>query len=109
LACYDGTDDARRAIVLAESCCRGWKAVVLHLHAVSIADEGSELAVAVGLHARPLAAGIGSTWQRFSQSPSRRTAHLIVTGAHTMKGARASFGSLSLRVAQHSTVPVLLG
>jgi Universal stress protein family len=80
----------------------------LHRQAVAIAEEGSELAQAAGLRARPLPAGVGVSWQSILAVAESEDARLIVTGADDVRGARVSFGSISRGVTHHARVPVLV-
>jgi hypothetical protein len=80
----------------------------LHQQAVAVAEEGSELALAAGLRARPLAAGVGVSWQSILAVAESEDARLIVTGADGVRGARVSLGSISRGVTHHAGVPVLV-
>jgi nucleotide-binding universal stress UspA family protein len=130
LLCYDGSEPARRAIAWTGTLLPGSEAVVLHLwdspalagafapeagagadmhrRALELAAEGCELARAAGLSARPLAAGIGGTWQSILSVADAEDARLVVTGARGLSGVRSALGSVSSGVLQHARRPVLV-
>jgi nucleotide-binding universal stress UspA family protein len=130
LLCYDGSDGARRAIACTGMLLPGTDAIVLHLwnspaldgafaeeagagiemarRAAEIADEGSERARAAGLRARPLAAGVGVSWQSILAVAESEHARMVVTGSRGRTGIRGSLGSVSAGVARHARVPVLV-
>ena len=130
LICYDGTSAARRAIEWAGSFLRGSDVVVLHLwdspavggvfapspgdapprreRAVAIADEGVELARAVGLQPRRLVVGTGVNWQSILLVAEDEQARMIVLGARGVEGLAAALGSVSQGVVHHARIPVVV-
>lgn len=130
LLCYDGSDGSRRAVEWTGLLLPGAEAIVLylwkspavtgvfapaahagmaqHAEALALASEGVELARAAGLDARPLAAGIGPSWQSILAIAHTEGARLIITGARGLSGARAMLGSVSRGVTEHASVPVLV-
>lgn len=138
LLCYDRSAGARRAIKTAGELFPGHKAIVLYVWspisvmvggfggvvplpayddselqaaARELADEGTALAVAAGLDARPdsTATTLDGTWHTILEVADSRDVGLIVLGARGLSGFRSLvLGSVSHAVVQHAHRPVLV-
>jgi nucleotide-binding universal stress UspA family protein len=127
LVCYDRSRGSRRAIETAGVLFPGRPAVVLHVWSLTasaaacddgeleaaareVAAEGTRLAIAGGLDARPdttsAFAGIG---RAILDAADRNDALLIVLGARGLSAVRSLLlGSVSHAVSQHARCPVLV-
>ena len=76
--------------------------------AVAIADEGVELARAVGLQPRRLVVGTGVNWQSILLVAEEEQAWMIVLGAREDEGHAAALGSVSQGVVHHAQIPVVV-
>ena len=130
LLCYDGSRSARCAIEWAGTFPPGTDAVVSasvgqpgarqrvrpgpgdapqrRERAVAIADEGVELARAVGLQPRRLVVGTGVNWQSILLVAEEEHARMIVVGARGVEGLEAALGSVSQGVVHHARIPVVV-
>jgi nucleotide-binding universal stress UspA family protein len=137
LICYDGSDDARRAISVTAGILGPRSAVVLDVEPVltpaesyavmasaatgvefeglnareglARADEGAALARAAGFDAVPRSALAAETWEGVLDVADEVDAAAIVIGSHGTSGVRALIeGSVSHDVARHSRRPLLV-
>jgi nucleotide-binding universal stress UspA family protein len=135
LICYDGSDDARRAIDRAASLLVERPAVVIDVappltvteayasidtvpppfeewnidEAAARAEQGAELARTAGLSAKSRGAISAPTWEGIVDAANEIGAAVIVMGSRGLTGAREVFeGSLSHQVAEHARRPVLV-
>ena len=137
LICYDGSDDAQRAIDAAADLLGPRHAVVLDVGPPLTAAEsvaaiapvvpggafeelneddarqraraGTELARRAGFVAEARAGLAAPTWQGIVDAADELDAAAIVLGSRGLKGAREAFeGSVSHEVAEHAGRPVLI-
>jgi len=135
LICYDGSEDAQRAIDRAAALLVGRRAIILDVappltvaesyasidtvsppfeewnldEAAARAEKGAELARTVGLAAEPRGAVSVPTWQGIVDAADDVGAAVIVMGSRGLTGARELLeGSLSHQVAEHAGRPVLV-
>ncbi len=137
LICYDGSDDAQRAIDAAADLLGPRRAVVLDVGPPLTAAEslvatapvtpgaafeelnkddarqraraGAELARRAGFIAEPRAGLAAPTWEGIVDAADEIDAAVIVLGSRGLKGAREVFeGSVSHDVAEHAGRPVLI-
>jgi nucleotide-binding universal stress UspA family protein len=135
LICYDGSENAERAIATAASLFGGRRAVVLDVGPMQVvaeayaaagsgaaeldqlafdaaearADAGAGLARAAGLRAIGRAEVESPIWYGVKEVADEVDAAAIVIGSRGLSGARALFeGSLSHQVAAHAGRPVLV-
>jgi nucleotide-binding universal stress UspA family protein len=137
LICYDGSEDAARAIHAAAELLAGRKAVVVDIGpflteaesyaaaapgvdtalleesnlegALERAREGTELACRAGFDAEPRAEIAAPTWEGIVTLADEIDAAAIVTGSRGLEGVREIFeGSLSHQLAEHAKRPVLI-
>jgi nucleotide-binding universal stress UspA family protein len=137
LICYDGSDDAERAIDAAADLLGPRRAVVLDigppvtpLESLAVtapvtpgeafeelneddarqrARTGAELARRAGFVAEARAGIAAPTWEGIVEAADEINAAAIVVGSRGLKGAREAFeGSVSHRVAENAGRPVLI-
>jgi nucleotide-binding universal stress UspA family protein len=135
LLCYDGSAGSRRAIETAGPLFPGRKAIVLHAWsriagaygvmvpiaadddvalrsaALALAQEGTALAAASGLGARPeiTEASFDGCWHAILRAAELHDAALIVLGARGLSTFKSLvLGSVSHGVVQHAHRPVLV-
>jgi nucleotide-binding universal stress UspA family protein len=137
LICYDGSDDAQRAIDAAADLLGPHRAVVLDIgppltpaeslavmapvtpgaafeelnedDAQQRARAGAELARRAGFDAESRADLAAPSWQGIVEVADEVDAAVIVLGSRGLKGAREAFeGSVSHAVAEHAGRPVLI-
>jgi nucleotide-binding universal stress UspA family protein len=136
LICFDGSENARRAIAAAADLLTEKRAVLLEVMPPVTAEEeeaalftptipdsievrvrdehkvvrrGVELARAKGLEAEDRVDVAAPTWQGVVDVADEIGAAVIVMGSRGLNGARELFeGSLSHQVAQHAGRPVLI-
>jgi nucleotide-binding universal stress UspA family protein len=137
LICYDGSEQAKRAIAVAAEILGPHPAVVLdvaplytpaesyavaasaasavefeHAHDVeglARATEGADLARAAGFTATPRSAVAAPTWEGILEVADELDVSAIVIGSHGLTGVREFVeGSVSHDVAKHSSRPVLV-
>jgi len=137
LICYDGSDEAGRAIKTAASLLGPRRAVVLDVapfltvaesfatvssavpgtgfedlneaDALDRARAGVELAEEAGFSAKPRAWEASSTWEGILEVADQVDAELIVIGSRGLSGLREALeGSVSHEVAVHAGRPVLI-
>ncbi|TML88676.1 MAG: universal stress protein [Actinobacteria bacterium] len=137
LICYDGSDDARRAIGAAEALVGPRRAVVLDMgppltaaesyaaispgvvgadfeemneaDALTRATEGAERAREAGFEATARGGIAAPTWQGVVDVADELDAAVIVLGSRGLKGGRELLeGSLSHQIAQNAGRPVLI-
>ena len=137
LICYDGSDNAQRAIEAAADLLGSRRAVVLDVGPPLTAGEslavtmpmtpgaafeelneddarqraraGAELAQRAGFVAEARAGLAAPTWEGIVDTADEIDAALIVLGSRGLKGAREAFeGSVSHEVAEHAGRPVLV-
>ncbi len=137
LICYDGSDDARRAIDAAADLLGPRRAVILDMGPPLTAAEslavmapvapgaafeelneddarqraraGAELAQRAGFVAEARSGLAAPTWEGIVDTADEIDAALIVLGSRGLKGAREVFeGSVSHDVAEHAGRPVLI-
>jgi nucleotide-binding universal stress UspA family protein len=137
LICYDGSDDAQRAIDAAADLLGPRRAVVLDVgppltaaeslvatapvtpgaafeelnkdDALQRARAGAELARRAGFVAEARAGLAAPTWEGIVDAADEIDAAVIVLGSRGLKGAREVFeGSVSHDVAEHAGRPVLI-
>ncbi len=137
LICYDGSDNAQRAIEAAADLLGSRRAVVLDVGPPLTAAEslavtmpmtpgaafeelneddarqraraGAELAQRAGFVAEARAGLAAPTWEGIVDTADEIDAALIVLGSRGLKGAREAFeGSVSHEVAEHAGRPVLV-
>jgi nucleotide-binding universal stress UspA family protein len=137
LICYDGSEPARRAILVAVAILGPRPAIVLdvaplftpaesyvvaasaasavefeHAHAgeaLTRADEGADIARAAGFTATPRGAVAAPTWEGILDDAEESGASAIVIGSHGRTGVHEFVeGSVSHEVAKHSPLPVLV-
>jgi nucleotide-binding universal stress UspA family protein len=136
LICYDGSDDAQRAIRAAAELLGPRDAVVIDVapvftsaesayvmasaatgaeferlneqEALALATEGAELASSAGFAATPRGAVAGSTWEGVLDLADEIDASVIVLGTRGLTGVRELVeGSLTHALIRHSRRPVL--
>jgi nucleotide-binding universal stress UspA family protein len=136
LLCYDGSDDAERAITAAAELLGKRRAVVLDVgplltgpeslavtgvapaaefeqvnadDAKKRADAGAELAQRAGFDAEARAGVDAPTWEGIVDVANEIDAAVIVLGSRGLSGAREVVeGSVSHQVAEHAGRPVLI-
>jgi nucleotide-binding universal stress UspA family protein len=135
LICYDGSEDATRAIDKAAELLGERPAVVVDVappltaeeayatiaavtpmfeeqnvaEAAAVAEQGAAHARALGLAARPRADLAAPTWEGIVAVADDIDAAVIVIGSRGLTGVREAFeGSLSHQVAEHAGRPVLI-
>jgi nucleotide-binding universal stress UspA family protein len=135
LICYDGSDDARRAIVVAQSLLGRRSAVVLDVGPVEMvagdyvaidpdamkvdhvgdqdalarATVGAELAREAGFRAEARSEVDSPTWSGVVNVADEIDAAVIVIGSRGLSGLKEIVeGSLSRQVAEHAGRPVLI-
>ena len=137
LICYDGSDEARRAIDAAAELLGYRRAVVLDVgpvlttaegfatmssvvpgpgfedlnaeDALERARAGAAIATRVGFDAHPRGEAAAPTWQGIVDVADEIDAGVIVIGSRGLNGARELFeGSVSHDVAAHARRPVLI-
>ena len=137
LICYDGSDEADRAIVAAAALLRSRRAIVLDVGPVltetesvaalspvmpgqAFGDEnlddaqrnalaGAERARAAGFVAEARAGVAAPTWQAIVDTADDVDAAVIVLGSRGLNGVREAFeGSVSHAVVEHAKRPVLI-
>jgi nucleotide-binding universal stress UspA family protein len=137
LICYDGSDDAKRAIDVAAGLLGKRRAVVLDVgplvtpaEALTVmspvtpaaafenineddarvrAHAGAELARQAGLDAEARANIVSPTWQGIVDVADEIDAAVIVIGSRGLRGLREVIeGSISHEVAEHARRPVLI-
>jgi nucleotide-binding universal stress UspA family protein len=135
LICYDGSDDARRAIVVAGSLLERRSAVVLDIGlmemvagdyiaidpdamkvdylvdqgALARATAGAELAREAGFRAEARSEVDSSTWTGVVEVADEIDAAVIVIGSRGLSGLKETVeGSLSHQVAENAGRPVLI-
>jgi nucleotide-binding universal stress UspA family protein len=135
--CYDGSDEAARAIETAAPLLRPRRAVVLNIgppltnaesvaalssvvpgnafedlnqsNAQEIANKGAEIARASGFEAEPRADIAAPTWQGIVDVAEELDAQAIVIGSRGLSGLKEVVeGSVSHQVAEHAGRPVLI-
>ena len=135
LICYDGSDDARRAIVVAGSLLGGRNAVVLsvgpietvagdytaidpdamkiddlvHQDTLTRASAGADLARAAGFRAEARSEVDSPTWSSVVDVADEIDAAVIVIGSRGLRGLKEIVaGSLAHEIAEHAGRPVLI-
>jgi nucleotide-binding universal stress UspA family protein len=121
LICYDGSDNAERAIRKAAPLMASREALVLHIATPEylddvaappsheIADAGTALATESGLDARALHEPCdGPIWSCVLAAAAAHEASVIVVGTRGRTGLSAVLGSVSQGVLHHSKRPVLV-
>jgi nucleotide-binding universal stress UspA family protein len=137
LFCYDGSDEAARAIETAAMLLRPRRAVVLNIgppltgaesvaamssvvpgdafedlnksSAQEIANKGADIARASGFEAEPRADVAAPTWQGIVDVAEELNAPAIVIGSRGLSGLKEVVdGSVSHQVAEHAGRPVLI-
>ena len=138
LICYDRSAGAHHAIEKVADLFPGRMAIVLHVWspaalmfstyggtvavpayddkklqqaAATVAEEGSRVAAAAGLHASPETAELTleGTWHTILEAADEHDASLIVLGARGLSTFKSiMLGSVSHSVAQHAHRPVLI-
>jgi nucleotide-binding universal stress UspA family protein len=135
LICYDGSEEARRAIEAAGEVLSGRRAIVLnvgptlipaealglmtpaaldfdHVNAASaqeVADQGAEVARRAGFEVEARGGVAAPVWQAIVTYAEIVDAPLIVLGARALNGmGELVKGSVSHKVAEHAGRPVLV-
>jgi nucleotide-binding universal stress UspA family protein len=122
LVCYDGSDDAKRAVDTAAVLFGPRQAVVLNVapamtlaedqnnvDALIRAEAGAARARRAGLEARARATTAGTTWQGIIDVADELEAAAIVIGSRSLGGpGELAASSLSHAVATHARRPVLV-
>jgi nucleotide-binding universal stress UspA family protein len=137
LICYDGSDDAARAITTAATLLGPRRAVVLDIappltgaesvaavssvvpgsafedlnvtEADEVATQGADIARSAGFDAEARAAVMAPTWQGIVDVADELDTPVIVIGSRGLSGLREIVdGSLSHQVAEHAGRPVLI-
>jgi nucleotide-binding universal stress UspA family protein len=121
LICYDGSDNAERALQKAAPLLAGKAALVLHITTPEYldkvgaapshetADAGTALAAEVGFDARPHYEGCdGPIWSCVLAAAAAHQASVIVLGTRGRTGLSAVLGSVSQGVLHHSKRPLLV-
>jgi nucleotide-binding universal stress UspA family protein len=137
LICYDGSDDAARAIATAATLLGPRRAVVLDIappltgaesvaavsslvpgsafedlnvtEADEVATQGADIARSAGFDAEARAAVMAPTWQGIVDVADELDTPVIVIGSRGLSGLREIVdGSLSHQVAEHAGRPVLI-
>jgi nucleotide-binding universal stress UspA family protein len=137
LICFDGSDDADRAIATAATILGSRRAVVLDIappltgaesvaavssvvpgnafedlntaEAGRVASQGADIARSAGFDAQARSALAAPTWEGIVDVADELDAPLIVIGSRGLKGLREILeGSLSHQLAEHAGRPVLI-
>jgi nucleotide-binding universal stress UspA family protein len=137
LICYDGSEPARAAIVVAAGLLGPTPAIVVDVaplltpaeryavaasaasavefeqvhadEALERAAEGADIARAAGFSATPRGSVAAPTWEGILDVAEATRASVIVIGSHGRTGVREFVaGSVSHDLAQHSSLPVLV-
>jgi nucleotide-binding universal stress UspA family protein len=114
LLCYDGSDDADRAVRRAATLLRPRHAVVVHVAQQPLEDAAADSGRRIALDAGFDPVTVVDTWHGrvatvLLEEARRRSASVIVVGSHGRSPAQSALlGSVSSALVDHSDIPVLV-